>query len=48
MTMGNDVDGFNTASGVIIGQNLTDGPSRRIMPTDYSIAVRPGTGSDTW
>ena len=46
--MDSDVDGFNSATGVIIGQSLTDGPSRRTMPTDYSIAVRPGSGSDTW
>ena len=42
------VEGFNSASGAIIAQNLSDAPSRRTMPTDYSIAIRPGSGSDTW
>ena len=31
----------------IIGAFLTDGPSGRAMPTDYSIALRPATGTDT-
>jgi predicted ester cyclase len=29
------------------GGTLSDGPSGRRMPGDFSIAVRPGTGSDT-
>jgi hypothetical protein len=32
---------------VIIGPHLTDAPSGRVMPADFSIAVRPGTGSST-
>ncbi len=48
MVMDKAIEGFNTASGVIIGQNLTDGPSGRVMPTDYSIAIRPGAGADSW
>ena len=40
-----DEDGSMTHP--IQGVRLTDAASGRHMPTDYSIAVRPGTGSDT-
>jgi predicted ester cyclase len=31
----------------LIGQHLTDGPSGRVMPSDFSIAVQPANGTDT-
>ncbi|MFG1926067.1 ester cyclase [Cryptosporangium sp. NPDC048952] len=31
----------------IIGPSLGDGPSLRTMPKDFSIAIRPATGTDT-
>lgn len=39
--------GAATASSTIQGATLSDRPSGRQMPSDYSIAVRPGTGSGT-
>ncbi len=43
-----DADGDSSQAPLpLLGVNLSDAPSGRFMPADYSITVRPATGSDT-